>query len=75
MNDEVTITSMKLPFKVFGLIGKSDRYPHNGVIRLTIERDSLDLLLGPFYIPTGIFAALSVGSYIINPEIVSTIVL
>ena len=27
--------------------------------------------LGSFYVPTGIFAILSIGSYIINPEIVS----
>ena len=70
MNDEVMISSMKLPFKVFGLIGKSERYPYHGVIVLTIKRDSLDLLLGPFYIPTGIFATLSIGSYVISPEVV-----
>ena len=33
----------------------------------------MGLLLGSFYVPTGIFAALSVGSYVINPDIVSII--
>ena len=40
-------------------------------IRFSLQRNSLDLLIGGFYLPTGIFAILSMGSYIINPEMVS----
>ena len=69
-NNEIIVSSMKLPFRVFGSIGKSNGEPYYGVILLTIERDSLALLLGSFYIPTGIFATLSIGSYVISPEVV-----
>ena len=37
-------------------------------ISFTLDRKSIGLLLGSFYIPTGTFAILSIGSYIINPE-------
>ena len=40
-------------------------------IRFSLQRNSLGLLMGSFYFPTGLFALLSMGSYIINPEIVS----
>ena len=40
-------------------------------IRFSFQRNSLGLLLGSFYFPTGLFAFLSMGSYIINPEMVS----
>ena len=42
-------------------------------IEFTFIRKSFGLLLGSFYIPTGTFATISIGSYIINPEIVSAI--
>ena len=41
-------------------------------IRLQLERKSLDLLIGSFYLPTGLFAFLSSASYIINPDHVIT---
>ena len=40
-------------------------------IRFNLGRKSIGLLLGSFYIPTGTFAILSIGSYIINPSMVS----
>ena len=40
-------------------------------IKMTFQRNSLALLLGSFYVPTGIFALLSMTSYVINPDIVS----
>ena len=40
-------------------------------IKFSIKRNSLGQLFGSFYLPTGLFAFLSVGSYIINPDIVS----
>ena len=39
-------------------------------IKFNLERNSIGLLLGSFYIPTGTFAILSIGSYIINPDVV-----
>ena len=42
-------------------------------IRFSLQRNSLGLLMGSFYFPTGLFALLSMGSYIINPEIVSAL--
>ena len=40
-------------------------------VRFSMQRKSFGLLIGSFYIPTGLFALLSTGSFIINPEIVS----
>ena len=44
-------------------------------IKFSFQRNTLGLLIGSFYLPTGLFALLSIGSYIINPEIVSTMML
>ena len=71
VRNTIMLNSLQLPFEVLASIGSSENYPHTGMIFLTIERHSVELLMGPFYIPTGIFAALSVGSYIISPEVVS----
>ena len=43
-------------------------------IRFSLQRNSLGLLVGSFYFPTGLFAFLSMGSYIINPEMVSAMI-
>ena len=40
-------------------------------IKVHFQRDSIALLLGSFYVPTGLIAILSMTSYVINPEIVS----
>ena len=40
-------------------------------VKFSFQRNSFGLLMGSFYIPTGLFALLSNGSFIINPEIVS----
>ena len=40
-------------------------------IRFSLQRTFPSLLIGSFYLPTGLFAFLSMGSFIINPEIVS----
>ena len=40
-------------------------------VKFLLHRNSLDLLIGSFYIPTGLFGFLSIGSYIINPDIVN----
>ena len=66
----------KSPFEIRLTIGQHYKWKNEaGVISLNLKRVSLGLLLGSFYVPTGIFAALSVGSYVINPDIVSIIAL
>ena len=40
-------------------------------ITIHFQRNSIGLLSGSFYVPTGLFAVLSMTSYVINPEIVS----
>ena len=40
-------------------------------LRFSMQRNSIDLLLGSFYIPTGLFGFLSMASYIMNPDTVS----
>ena len=42
-------------------------------IMLELKRDSPGLLIGAFYVPTGIVAILSLASYLINPDVVSNI--
>ena len=48
-----------------------DPYSYS-TVRFSFQRNSFELLIGSFYIPTGLFALLSTGSFIINPETVST---
>ena len=40
-------------------------------LRINLQRNSIALLMGSFYVPTGIFAIMSMASYVINPEVVS----
>ena len=42
-------------------------------IIFSLQRNSIALLLGSFYIPTGLFGFLSMASYIMNPDAVSII--
>ena len=69
IDGSILIESAKNPFKVYVSIFL-DSYNDTGTISLSLKRNSINLLLGSFYIPTGIFATLSIGSYIINPEVV-----
>ena len=48
----------------------NDPYSYS-TVRFSFQRNSFELLIGSFYIPTGLFALLSTGSFIINPETVS----
>ena len=43
--------------------------PFTGVT-IFLKRNTFDLLIGGYYIPTGIFAALSMISYFIDPDVV-----
>ena len=47
-----------------------NRYSVSG-IKLIFWRNSLGLLIGRFYIPTAIFAIMSMASFVINPNVVS----
>ena len=40
-------------------------------ITLHLRRKSFGVLVGSFYVPTGIFAVLSMASYVINPDMVN----
>ena len=49
-----------------------NQYRHSlSGIKFKLERNSLGLLIGAFYLPTGIFAILSMTSFFINPKVVS----
>ena len=39
-------------------------------IKLNMKRKSIDLLFGSYYVPTGMFAVLSMSSFVINPDVV-----
>ena len=41
-------------------------------IKINFQRNSYALLMGSFYAPTGIFAIMSMTSYVIDPDIVSS---
>ena len=41
-------------------------------VRFSLQRNTFGQLVGGFYLPTGLFAFLSLGSYIINPDSVRT---
>ena len=45
-------------------------FSHVGM-RIHMQRNNLGLLLGGFYAPMGLFSALSLISYTIDPDIVS----
>ena len=57
-------------------LGNDDNYynfPWSvSTIRILLHRNSLGLLIGSFYLPTGLFGLLSIGSYIINPDMVNS---
>ena len=69
--------SYQINMKLMGVTNLSfygDIYSYSySTIKFSLERNTLGLLIGGFYLPTGLFAFLSLGSYIINPDIVSEI--
>ena len=73
-NNSLAITNTTTPFIVLLEI-KPNRtlwgYISAASIKITFQRNSYALLLGSFYAPTGIFAIMSMTSYVINPDIVS----
>ena len=67
--------SYKINMKLMGVTnlsfyGDTKSYYSYSTIKFSLERNTFGLLIGSFYLPTGLFAFLSLGSYIINPDIV-----
>ena len=72
----MAITNTTTPFKIWVEINPVSSLwgvKSGSGIKLHLQRDSVGLLMGSFFVPTGIFAILSIGSYVINPDIVSFI--
>ena len=75
-NQTIRINSSRFPFKINITISPAyiimvRTFKNIASFEIVLERDTLQLLMGSFYIPTEIFAILSIGSYVINPEVVS----
>ena len=73
------LTTTKTPFEIDVTINDAATKIGGGKFKFSIAgikfnlyRKSIGLLLGSFYVPTGIFAILSMGSFVINPEVVSS---
>ena len=67
-SQEVISRSGSISIRSLGL-GKDGKLSSAGVM-IHLQRDGLALLMGSFYIPTGIFAVLAMTSYVINPDAV-----
>ena len=73
---QLQYSSHQIPFDVaivglepFAKLKFEYNYSHAG-FHITLKRNRLGTLLGSFYLPTGIFAALSLVSFSINPDVV-----
>lgn len=74
--EPIYFSNSRLPFDMqlsgiepYSITSSGYNYSHAGM-RVYFERNKLGLLIGGFYGPTAIFAALSLISYCISPEIV-----
>ena len=72
----MNIPTKRLPYNVFveslntSIVYTLNRKRSATGVRFHFARNSIGLLLGGYYVPTGIFASLSLVSFIIKPEIV-----
>ena len=81
LDQETKLSDGHLPYS-FSILGKKEfpitnyewDYPAIG-IRIRLKRKTLGTLIGGFYIPTALFAILSMISFFINPDVVSTVYL
>ena len=68
----------KIPFDIWVKINPKSSIIDGTIstagIKLKLQRDSIGLLMGSFYVPTGVFAVLSMASFVINPDVVSYII-
>ena len=77
LDEEMKLPDGHLPYS-FSILGKKEfpitnyewDYPAIG-IRIILKRKTLGTLIGGFYIPTALFAILSMISFFINPDVVS----
>ena len=81
LDQETKLSDGHLPYS-FSILGKKEfpitnyewDYPAIGV-RIRLKRKTLGTLIGGFYIPTALFAILSMISFFINPDVVSIVYL
>ena len=77
-NEYVSIPNNHLPYEFSLTISESilvynyGYYSPHGTILIKAKRNTLGTLIGQFFLPTGIFALLSLISYLISYEMVST---
>ena len=77
-NEYVSIPNNHLPYEFSLTICESilvynyGYYSPHGTILIKAERNTLGTLIGQFFVPTGIFALLSMISYLISYKMVST---
>ena len=72
-NHSLSINSPKIPFRIDAVINPvAVDYSRNSIssIQMTLQRISQGQIIGGFFVPTGIFAILSMASYLINPDVV-----
>ena len=78
INSYIVLNNLPFPFEfklqALPAFVKSDPYFNYSFtgIQIRLERNSLELLLSSYFFPTGSFALVSMVSFLINPEIVST---
>ena len=78
---ELEIPTKRLPFSISAESLNTTTVYQMGLkrsatgIRFRFARNTIGLLLGGYYVPTGIFASLSLVSFIIKPEVVSSQIL
>ena len=76
-NEYVSIPNNHLPYEFSLTISESilvynyGYYSPHGTIVIKAKRNTLGTLIGQFFVPTGIFALLSIISYLISYEMVS----
>ena len=75
-SSSLILTTQKSPFKIEIQINPSS-FIYNGQvsvasIKLKLQRETIELLMGSFFVPTGMFSILSMMSYVINPDAVSS---
>ena len=73
-HDSLLLSKPRSDFKIWidinkDTVIKQGKLSSAGVM-IHLKRDGLGLLLGSFYVPTGIFAVLAMTSYVINPDAV-----
>ena len=73
-SDSLSLSKPRSDFKIWVDINQITRIKDGKLssagVMIHLQRDGLALLMGSFYIPTGIFAVLAMTSYVINPDAV-----